>query len=184
MADLYGIPPKSAASVAYQLPDDLTKLCEFDSVVLANVDLTYSTLGQRAAIKEFVDAGGRLVVLGGIATLGNGAMAGTFLEDMLPVQLVAVREVRECSPPAVLADAAGKPLAGQPAVFWRHMVQPKPGVTTVAKAGETPIAVAGTFGKGKVIVFTGTVLGPGRSDATPFWETPAWQSLLGRLLAE
>jgi uncharacterized membrane protein len=184
MADRYGIPPKSVASVAYQLPDDLTKLCEFDSVVLANVDLTYSTLGQRAALKEFVNAGGRLVVLGGIATLGNGAMAGTFLEDMLPVQLVTVREVRECSPPAILADAAGKPLTGQPAVFWRHMVQPKAGATPLAKAGDTPIAVADAFGKGRVVVFTGTVLGPGGSDATPFWTTPSWQTLLGRLLAE
>jgi len=184
MADRYGIPPKSVASVAYQLPDDLTKLCEFDSVVLANVDLTYSTLSQRAAVKEFVNAGGRLVVLGGIATLGNGAMAGTFLEDMLPVQLVTVREVRQCSPPAILADAAGKPLTGQPAVFWRHMVQPKAGATPLAKAGDTPIAVADAFGKGRVVVFTGTVLGPGGSDATPFWATPSWQTLLGRLLAE
>jgi hypothetical protein len=33
-------------------------------------------------------------------------------------------------------------------------------------------------------VFTGTVLGPGGSDATPFWTTPSWQTLLGRLLAE
>jgi uncharacterized membrane protein len=182
MADRYGIPPKSVASVAYQLPDDLTKLCEFDSVVLANVDLTYSTLGQRAALKEFVNAGGRLVVLGGIATLGNGAMAGTFLEDMLPIRLAATREVQQCSPPALLADKAGKPLPDQPAIFWRHAVTAKPGSTTLALAGESPIAVADEFGRGQVLVFTGTVLGPGGSDATPFWSTRSWQSLLRRLI--
>jgi hypothetical protein len=183
LADLYRVAEVANADTAYALPTNAAGIFPYDCVTLANVDLTFSTLAQRKLLKDFVEAGGRLVVLGGIATLGNGGMPGTFLEDLLPVQMAAAGEVRRCEPPLVLGDAPGRPFADQPALFWRHGVSPKPAAQPLAYAGAEPIAFSAPFGKGRVFLFAGTVLGPGPRLERPFWQTDSWAALLRRLLA-
>lgn len=58
----------------------------------------------------------------------------------------------------------------------------KSGGEAVVTAGEKPILVLGTYGKGRVAVFAGTVLGEPDEGTLPFWEWDHWPTLLGRTL--
>jgi hypothetical protein len=72
----------------------------------------------------------------------------------------------------------------KPALFWRHLVKPRPNSTVLAWANKYPIAVKGNYGKGQVLVYAGTVLGEGDKEMTPFWNTDSWKHLFKRLVFE
>lgn len=182
LADLYRVGEVVKPDTVYELPGEAGTLFEYDCVILANVDVTFSSLAQRRLLKEFVEAGGCLVVLGGIATLGNGGMTHTFLDDLLPVVITGRREVRKYDKPALLGETKDTPFADSPALFWRHSLAPKADAQPVAYADGEPIAFGATRGQGRALVFLGTTLGPGESLETPFWETESWRRLLARML--
>jgi uncharacterized membrane protein len=160
---------------------DYAALYAYDAVVLTDFDLVNTDYAARKRLCDFVADGGRLVVLGGPKTLGYGRMAHTYLEEMLPVVLKNDHEVVKCEPPLPLGPTAGKAYPGDPALFWLHDVTPRPAATALAYAGTHPVAFARPFGKGKVFVFTGTVLGEGEK---PFWASTAWTALLKRMVLE
>lgn len=168
-------------TLSYALPRDHAELYQYDVVVLANVNVRDSTFEQRRVFHDWVRDGGRLVVLGGSETLGQGGMADTYLGAMLPFELKGAREVVECDPPLALGPAAGRPYPGKPAVFWRHDLTPRAGAKVLAYAGEHPIAAVGQVGEGSVAVFVGTLLGEGHDQHRPFWASPAWPRLLAQL---
>lgn len=68
----------------------------------------------------------------------------------------------------------------RPAVVnYRHLVKPKPGATVLLAGSKgEPLLVGGQYGKGRVVVFTGTVLGEPPPGQAGFWESPAWADLL------
>jgi len=123
------------------------------------------------AIRDYVAGGGGLIMVGGYLTFqgieAKGQYAGTAIEEALPVTLSRYDDRVECPQgvaPAV-TDAAHPIVAGLagawPALLGYNKVTPKPAATLVAKAGEDPLIVAGTFGKGKSVAFT--------SDCGPHW---------------
>jgi uncharacterized membrane protein len=135
-----------------------------------------------------VKAGGGLLVLGGNFTLGQGQLKGTFLGDMLPVTLAAAeaKDVRRAEKPLPLKKPA-QSLAGslpadlwkEPAcLYWRHLVQPKPEARVELLAGSEPVLFSGSYGKGRVVVFTGTVLGEPAGQEQPFWQWSGWPLLM------
>lgn len=172
-----------AGDTAYALPDSYEALYAYDTIVLCNRDFQETPFPVRKLYHDFVQDGGRLVLLGGMSTLGQGGIAHTFLDDILPVTCRGPFEVVRCEPPLVLGPDKGKPWPGAPALFWRHQATPRPGTAVLAWAGEEPVAVAGTVGKGRVVVFLGTTCGDPAPGTTPFWETPAWGELFRRMLA-
>ena len=140
----------------------------------------------RAALRDFVNAGGGLLVLGGNFSLGQGYFANTFLADLLPVTVAAIRDVQQASPPLTLRPAqAGlaRALPGSywkaaPVLYWRHRVAPKPEAQVQLLAGDEGVLFTGSFGKGRVAVFTGTVLGEPSGTEQPFWTWPGWPPLM------
>lgn len=68
-----------------------------------------------------------------------------------------------------------------PTVFYRHIVKAK-SAATVLLAGDhgEPLLVGTTCGKGRVVVFTGTVLGQPSEGQAAFWNTQAWKAVLSR----
>jgi uncharacterized membrane protein len=179
----YGIAELKPASVAYDLPKEHRSLYAFDCVVLANFDCSFTSWRQRRMLRDFVADGGRLVVLGGIATLGQGGMKNTYLEDMLPVKLAGSREVVPCRPRArLMIERQGAREAG--IVLWRHDLPPRDGAEVLATAGGRPVALRRRFGKGVVCVFTGTTLGDDRARPGAFWRTRGWSELLRHMIKE
>jgi hypothetical protein len=63
-------------------------LAAMDVVVLDDVPAPAFSLSQRRDLLDFVQGGGRLLVLGGWYSLSKGAWEGSFLEDALPVETV------------------------------------------------------------------------------------------------
>ena len=89
-----------------------------------------------------------------------------------------------CDPPVVLGQpnaalGVGRIAWPQPAaVNYRHLVKPKPGATVLlAGTKGEPLLVGAPYGKGRVVVFTGTVLGDAPVGQVGVWESPAWADL-------
>jgi uncharacterized membrane protein len=63
-----------------------------------------------------------------------------------------------------------------PTVFYRHIVKAKSAATALL-AGDhgEPLLVGTTGGKGRVVVFTGTVLGQPSEGQAAFCTTHAWK---------
>lgn len=168
---------------SYALPDSYEALYAYDSVVLCNCDFQAVPFQVRKIYQDFVQDGGRLVLLGGSFTLGQGGILQTFLDDILPVQCVGPSEIRRCEPAALLGPAKGQAYPGAPSLFWRHTATLRPEATVLAWAGAEPVAVSGVAGQGRVVVFLGTSLGVGDGQVKPFWETPAWAKLFAEMVS-
>ena len=70
-------------------PDSIIELCDYDEVILSNVDYDLLPYGYDALLDTYVSVFGRsLLVVGGEDTMMYGNMRGTQLEAMLPVSLV------------------------------------------------------------------------------------------------
>src|SRR5205807_284582 len=104
------------------------------------------------------------------------------LDDVLPVSFQAPFEVVLRTPPLLLGPERGKSYSEKPAVFGILRVTPRETSSTLAWAGDQPIAVEGTHGKGRVFVFGGTVFGEADSTLKPFWETAVWSNLFQRMV--
>ncbi len=131
------------------------------------------------------------MVLGGMDTLGQGNVAGTYLGDLLPVDVRAAgRDVKQAAVPlplkpgpGPLAKDMGDPLAKDtPVLYWRHRVTPKPEATVQLRAGDEPVLLTWQIGNGRVAVFTGTALGRQLDNETPFWQWQHWPTLLAETI--
>jgi len=151
-------------------------------VVLSDIPATALKPAQQYALKRFVEEGGGLIVFGGFYGFGHGGMAGSLLESILPVKVDNVFDRKWIS-------AEGEPVKdvwfGMIPGFrslgncaWIHEVSLKDGAKVEMKAGDRPMVVTGSHGKGRVVVVLGTVMG---TPKTPFWQSPAWQQELNRL---
>ena len=155
-------------------------------IILSDVSGGEFTLDWVRQIKSYVKEGGSLLVLGGPFTLGLGRFAEQGIAEVLPVELEAfdlkwekdgVAFDRAAEHPAV----RGLDLHKRPMVYWIHRVRPKKNAQVVLKAGSYPLLVAGVYGKGKVMVFTGTPMGRPAGDHVPFWEWDGWTGLVQRI---
>lgn len=145
--------------------------------VLVVADVPARAFGppEQMSIRKFVENGGRLIVLGGFYGFGHGGLKGSFLEDVLPVTTIRtfdrVRVTGELTQPGGSAKLGG--------CAWVHEVALKKGASILWQVDGKPAVVSWKLGNGQVTVVTATVLG---EPANPFWESPAWQEELARLL--
>jgi len=171
-------------------PGTLAGLSRYDTVVLINVDASWLPLQQRIAMRDFVKAGGGLLVLGGNYSLGQGQFAGTFLEDILPITVAEAKDVQPAAKPLPLSKPANSLADSLPGemwkapgyLYWRHVVKPKPGAKVELLAGTEPVLFSAAAGKGRVAVFTGTVLGEATGHEQPFWQWDGWIGMMGNTL--
>lgn len=169
----------SPDGVSGTFPGTADDMARYDLVILANVNGRSLRPEGRALLKHYVEQGGAVLMLGGYYAFG-AEYHGTELEEIAPVEFLASRDL--------VASPAGTRIApvngdAQPRVFWRHTVRPKPGARVVLTADEQPLLVTGTFGKGRVAVFAGSVMGEPDAGQLPFWEWTQWPAVLAETLA-
>jgi len=175
---------------ATEFPDTPEALRAWDVVVLsdigANTLLLHPDTFERSdvkpdrlvAIRDYVDAGGGLVMVGGYLTFqgidGKARYAGSPVEAALPVTLLSGDdrvEVPSGVPPSVRAVdhpiVAGLP-ADWPALLGYNRVNAKADADLVVGVGDDPLVVAGEFGSGRSAVFT--------SDCGPHWCPPPFMA--------
>ncbi|MBE9565643.1 MAG: hypothetical protein IMF16_02710, partial [Proteobacteria bacterium] len=175
-----------ADSVVEGFPQNIEDLADYDEVILADLDVSLLSLDARRAVRDYVAAGGSLLLLGGPYALGQGFMSGTYVEDLLPVTVSPVRDLQQADPPLVLTaepTALMSPfeaslLAQQPEVYWRHLIELRAGAEVHLRAGGEPVLVTGSYGEGRVTVFSGAALGSPGSGDLAFWQWDDWPVLL------
>ena len=172
---------------AWQWPDGVSgtfpgtaeELARYDLVILANVNGRSLRPDGRALLKRYVEYGGAVLMLGGYYAYG-AEYHGTELAEIAPVEFVNGRDLVASPDGARIAPVKDN---AQPRVFWRHNVTPKPGTRVVLTADSQPLLITGTFGKGRVAVFAGSVMGDPAAGQLPFWEWNQWPSVLAETLA-
>lgn len=171
-----GIPPH----IAY-FPTKLEDFLKFDVIILNNAPARWMKLDQRLAIKKFVEAGGGLLVIGGSWSLERGGFQGTFLEELLPLKLDKTNSIIRNKGGWVLQPAPSAPPAirrldwnAQPRAFFIHDLPPKQEAKVLVRAGSHPILITGSYGRGRVAVFSANTHGAPPEGTLPFWE---WEGL-------
>jgi uncharacterized membrane protein len=188
---------------ATKFPGTAEELSAYDCVILSDIGAntlllhpeTFSaskiTPNRLAAIRDYVKAGGGLIMVGGYMSFqgidGKARYAGTAIEEALPVTMRTVDDRVE-TPEGVIPSvtAKGHPVVQGleqtwPALLGYNEVTPKPDVDTLVTVGNHPLIVVHEFEKGRAAAFT--------SDCGPHWAPPAfvdwkgyaplWQQLAG-----
>ncbi len=157
------------------------ELLGYDLIVLDNVGA--NALGDEGeiAVQQYVEAGGRLLLTGGLCTLGKGRFQESALQEALPVEPDGFFDIVR------LPQFA--PISGAPyetgAVQWIQSVQSlRPGAEAVLSVAGRPLLVRGTYGKGRVLVWLGTPMGDPPAGVTPYWESRGWFRLMRATLRE
>jgi len=167
-------------------PTSLMSLQDYAAVVLSDIgtntlllhpdtfERSIPTPNRLSLLREYVAAGGGLVMVGGYMTFqgidGRARYSGTPVEEALPVSLMAADdrvEIPEGRRPTVRAPQ--HPIAANlhgdwPLLLGYNRVLPKAGATVVVQIGEDPLLVTWSFGRGRATAFT--------SDCGPHWCPP------------
>ena len=175
---------------ATEFPDTAQELGVYDVVLLSDIGVNTLLLHPEtfahsipkpdrvAAIREYVAAGGGLVMVGGYLTFqgidGKARWAGSPVEDALPVTMKETDDRVEVPPgvtPSVLMAnhpiVSGLP-GSWPVLLGYNRVRPRPDADLVVAVGDDPLIVAGTHGRGRSVAFT--------SDCGPHWCPPPFVS--------
>jgi uncharacterized membrane protein len=162
------------------LPEEAEELLGYRAVVISNMGAVHLSSNGRAALAQYVRAGGRLLVIGGSLALGNGQTTGTDLEELLPATLAGPFDTRPLPRASQLLQSAPKspfatlPWKAAPRLYWAHRVAPRPGATTLLTAGAQPILLDWLCARGRVMLFAATVEGDPPPTDTPAWTWNGW----------
>ncbi|MCG2660530.1 MAG: glutamine amidotransferase [Kiritimatiellae bacterium] len=162
-------------------------LLGYDLIVLSDMEVgpDYANV----MVDDVVRFGGvGLLALGGIKTFGGGQWIQTALGELLPAEIRSpfdmkreqkgVRAKVSAKHPVV----AGVEFPDKARFYWIHEMFPKAGSAVVMTAGERPLVITGTVGKGRVVVVAGTCHGEPGAGQVEAWQTPAWIKLLTQSL--
>ncbi|MCC6580687.1 MAG: hypothetical protein IT440_09610 [Phycisphaeraceae bacterium] len=156
------------------------ELVGYDLVVLDNVGA--GALGEMGeiAVSQYVQAGGSLLVCGGLCTLGRGRFHESPLADVLPVEVDGFFDLH------ALPDFAPlEPEGSLGSVQWIQSVKSvKPGAQVLLRVRDKPALVVGRYGQGHVAVWLGTPMGDPPRDVTPYWDSPRWVAYLAQMLCD
>jgi uncharacterized membrane protein len=133
------------------------------------------------AIKDYVLAGGGLVMIGGYLTFqgidAKGQYAGSDVEAVLPVRLYRHDDRKE-NPQGVVprvgnpAHAITRGLEAEwPALLGYNEVVARPDAEVLVRVGGDPLLAVGAFGRGRSVAFT--------SDCGPHWAPPPFVDWAG-----
>jgi len=166
-------------------PYDFSELFRYSIVVINNIDGTGLDDEALFMLKHYVQKGGGLLFLGGYYSFGLGGW-NKFkeIEELLPVNIMGPFDLIEIKGNRKIKDEYGKLYKSREflqigEVHWIHKVTPKKYTEVQASVDKYPFIVTGRYGKGRVGVVTGTILGlPDK----PFWQSSSWPNILGKLL--
>jgi uncharacterized membrane protein len=177
-----------------EFPDSYPELFRHDVLVMDNIHAEDAGLLRRILIKDYVQAGGGLLVFGGHFNLSCGMDQSTWSEAILPLRVAGYRQfdIDEAQGfPLVPAEDGFFPAdldwSTAPAAFYVDRSPLADGARVLLRAGGHPAIVAGTFGKGRVIVVLMNPHGAPAAGAQPYWRWREWPRVLGaciRWLAE
>jgi uncharacterized membrane protein len=177
------------ADIAPKFPGTDDLFAKHNVVIMANVDLRRLGVLRRLAIKEFVNRGGGLLVLGGPWTYGRSAVRGTWIDDLLPVGVKGRSDWVHLPAGSALqwtdqapAGLRAVPLGDHACVSYVHDVDLRATGKVALTASGRPVLVLSEVGKGRVGAFVGTAMGDPGPGSIGFWESNTWPGAMAALL--
>ena len=174
-----------------EFPDTPEDLLANHVLVICNINAKSFTPVQQKLIQGFVQNGGGVLFMGGRSAFGS-QWTNTPLAELAPVSFVTQGFDLKNEEKGLALSAGPDQLLGKPAelkwkqtprVFWYHDVKPKPGSKVTVMAEGHPLLIAGTYGKGRVAVFAGSVMGAPPPGTLPLWQWDDWPQVMGETLA-
>jgi hypothetical protein len=147
------------------------ELLGYDLIVLDNVGANALGDAGQIAVQQYVQAGGKLLLTGGISSLGKSRFQESPLKEALPLEPDGFFDLVRL--PQFVPVAGASYELGQ--VQW--LQQPKlvrPGAQTLLTAAGYPLLVSGAYGQGQVVVWLGAPMGDPPAGVTPYWESRGW----------
>jgi hypothetical protein len=166
-------------------PGDYAALFQYDAVVLTCGDLRNITVVGRRMLRDFVQQGGGLILLGGYRSFGKGFMRKSWIEEVAGVEVEGPFDLSRLNR-ADLVARNGVPdcfaVAATVKAGWYHRVKPLPSaqIRWTAAGHRHPLLVTNTFGKGRVVSILLTPLGA--PDANGVFESPDWPTRLAAMV--
>ena len=167
--------------------DFVNNLERYKLLVIANSNIRFLDASARWKLKQWIEAGGGLVMLGGKAAYGAGVGRRSFLADTLPVKVAEgpydiERNAGLLSPqkhPVVRGIHWKEPVVAP----YMHRIKVRPGGRVVISAGDRPFLVLGTFGRGKVACFCAAPYGESAEGKTHFTDWKYLPKLMANVLS-
>ncbi len=162
-------------------------ISRYHLIVVVDMDIASWPDGTLELCQEYVQQGGAMMFFGGLYAFSDG-YAGSPLETISPVTF-QTDDSQASAPEGMLmtpGPQAQEIEAGvldwndRPRTYRYQRVDPKPDALVIAQAGTDAILVAGRYGKGRVAIFAGTVMGDPPAGQTPFWMWKDWPELMAR----
>ena len=136
------------------MPPDREALAAYSVVVIVNVDAPALGPKRLEALRQFVDGGGGLVVLGGEWAYGRGGYADTPLAEMLPATFADEYRIPVTADGALLKPDAASTWSWKlafeqaPRAFYMHGLAPRKEAKVELRADNQPVLISGKFGEG------------------------------------
>jgi len=165
------------------------RLDEAALIVLADVPAMPNECLPEYLLKDIAFAvhdGAHLLVLAGMFALGKGGYQDTALAELIPFGQLSPWDGQCFDTPEPMTGPLLNPAPGKqapPTVLWHHApAKTAAKAEILLQAGERPMALRWTVGKGTVTVFLGMACGDYTgTNATSFWTSDQWPQLLGKL---
>ena len=168
-------------------PWDYDKLLSYDLIIMGGAKR--EALGDTAMemLKDYLQAGGSMLALGGPMAYGNSRLGGTPLADSLPVTFGNQPFDLECLNNAEIKVAGQAPFLenldwkAAPRVKYLHKVEVKPWGRVILQVDGKPFLVVGEKGKQRIACILGAPMGSMEQGQLPFWQWNDWTYLMQQL---
>ena len=169
-------------------PAEWEELYGHSVVVLNNVPAKSVGLIGSLMLKQYVEDGGCLIMMGDT----HGLVPGRWTESALgPVLPVAPRKEKDLvySPKPLLLQPRGNAFdslnwAEKPYTIYYHRAEVLPRAAVLLASGKIPLIVERQVGKGRIIVLLISMCGGNnpKVDGVPFWQWNDWPGLMAELI--
>jgi len=171
----------------WRFPATAQHLTTHHVLIICNVN-AQALQHTQSLLLDYAENGGSILFLGGRFAFGDSYHQSS-LAKLCPVTFVEKGfDLRNPSEGLTLSPAESvlnrdlKALGWdeKPMVFWYHAGTPRANAVVAMSAGDNPLLILGQYGKGRVAVFAGSVMGVPEKGELPFWKWDGWPAVLGR----
>ncbi len=169
-------------------PDKWEELYKHSVVVLNNVPAKSVSIVGTIMLKQYVEDGGCLIMMGDTHGLVPGKWMQSVLGPLLPVEPGESKDlVRSPEPLPLQVKAEMKDLdwTKRPYTLYYHSAEVRPKARVLIYSGKIPLVVECKVGKGRIIVLLASVCGEKdpKAGGVPFWQWNDWPALMAKLIS-
>jgi uncharacterized membrane protein len=172
-------------------PATWEEMSRYDVIVFANVPFTVLGPARAAALAEYIQNGGAVLLLAGTHAYGQGGIDQAPLGPLLPVQPTKLFDLTQFDKYQSITPTQDTPsrLLGPglnwrdaPAADWYQPVTPTPGAKVWLRTAGQSFLVTGTAGAGRLAALCAPPYGVVGATDNPFWQWKSWPTVMARLL--